>query len=183
MNTSQQWKIMKSMLSLLVFILLFLDGIKAADEDCYKISAEFQECARKAYQDYRYDFTSGEDGRPDWLARRACKYMTAAVDGCGDKMIVGVGECFPCEAVTRIKDEQLKFVLQQVKLWVNEWDSTKCPAAKAHMERMKALENGETLESNCKLTADANAEDVLGIVSESALTALVLSSFLLPLFV
>ena len=48
---------------------------------------------------------------------------------------------------------------------------------------MKALKKGETLEAYCKLTADANAEDILSIVTETALTALVLSSFLLPLFV
>ena len=51
------------------------------------------------------------------------------------------------------------------------------------MERMKALENEETLEAYCTLTADANAEYILGIVTETALTALVLSSFLLPFFV
>merc|ERR1719419_2029067 len=118
---------MKSMLSILVFILLFLDGIKEADKDCDKLNVEFHECARKAYQDYRYDFTPGEDGRPDWLARRSCKYLTAAIEGCGDKMI---GECYTCEEVTATTDEQMKWVLQQVQLLVNEWDSSKCPAAK-----------------------------------------------------
>ena len=47
--------------------------------------------------------------------------------GCGDKMI---GECYTCEEVTATKDEQMKWALQQVQLWVKEWDSSKCPAAK-----------------------------------------------------
>ena len=48
------------------------------------------------------------------------------------------------------------------------------------MERMKALENGETIEAKCKSSVDANVQD--GGVATTALTASVLSSLLLPLF-
>ena len=36
------------------------------------------------------------------------------------------------------------------------------------MDRMKALENGETMEAYCKSTTDADVEDVLGLVTETA---------------
>merc|ERR1712215_90732 len=140
-------KIMRSTLPLLIFLLSFLGAVKASTEDCDKVKAEFDECAKEAYEDYKKAFQAGNDGRPDWVARKSCNYMTEAVEGCGDKL---VGECNTCEEVTAMKDEQLKNVLKNVKSSVKEWDTNKCPATKAHMERMKALEEGETIESNCE---------------------------------
>merc|ERR1719300_933192 len=166
---------MRFTLPLLVFLLSLFSATKAADEDCEKVRAEFDKCAQKAYEDYKNAFQAGDDGRPDWMARKSCNYMTAAVEECGDKL---VGECKTCEEVTALKDEQLKKVLQNVKSSVKEWDTNKCPATKAHMERMKALEKGETIEAKCK----PSVEDALGGVATTALTASVLSSLLLPLF-
>merc|ERR1719394_2193613 len=165
---------MRSTLPLLVFLLFFFGASKAA-EDCERVRAEFDQCAKKAYEDYKKAFQAGDDGRPDWMARKSCNYMTAAVEGCGDKL---VGECNTCEEVTAMKDEQLKKVLQNVKSSVKEWDTNKCPATKAHMERMKALENGETIEAKCKSSVDANVEDG---VATAALTVSVLSALFLPL--
>ena len=54
---------------------------------------------------------------------------------------------------------------------------------RAHMERMKALEKGETIEVNCKSTVDDNVEDDPSGVSATALTVSVLSALFLPLFV
>ena len=48
------------------------------------------------------------------------------------------------------------------------------------MERMKALEKGETIEVICKSSVDDNVEDG---VAATALTASVLSALFLPLFV
>merc|ERR1719378_1439054 len=168
---------MSSILPLLFFLLSFLCAAKAANEDCEKVRAEFDQCAKKAYEDCKKAFQAGDDGRPDWMARKSCNYMTAAVEGCGDKL---VGECKTCEEVTALKDEQLKKVLKNVKSSVKEWDTNKCPATKAHMERMKALEKGETIEAKCKSSVDDNVE---GGVASTTLTASVLSVFLLPLFV
>merc|ERR1719356_1669368 len=154
---------MRSTLPLLVFLLSFFAATKAA-EDCEKVKAEFDECAKNAYEDYKNAFQAGDDGRPDWMARKSCNYMTAAVEECGDKL---VGECNTCEEVTTMKDEQLKKVLKNVKSSVNEWDTNKCPATKAHMERMKALEEGETIEANCK----SSVEDDPGSATQTALTA------------
>merc|ERR1719356_526970 len=154
---------MRSTLPLLVFLLSFFAATKAA-EDCEKVRAEFDECAQKAYEDYKNAFQAGDDGRPDWMARKSCNYMTAAVEECGDKL---VGACNTCEEVTVMKDEQLKKVLQNVKSSVKEWDTNKCPATKAHMERVKALEKGETIEAKCKSAVNDNLD---GGVATAALT-------------
>merc|ERR1712126_141818 len=169
-------KIMRSTSPLIIFLLSFLGATKAATEDCEKVKAEFDECAKDAYEDYKKAFQAGNDGRPDWMARKSCNYMTAAVEECGDKL---VGECDTCEEVTNMKDEQLKKVLKNVKSSVKEWDSNKCPATKAHMERVKALEKGETIEAKCKSPVDDNVD---GGVATAALTVSVLSALLLPLF-
>ena len=34
----------------------------------------------RAYEDYKKAFHAGDDGRPDWMARKSCNYMTAAVE-------------------------------------------------------------------------------------------------------
>ena len=34
----------------------------------------------RAYEDYKKAFQAGDDGRPDWMARKSCNYMTAAVE-------------------------------------------------------------------------------------------------------
>ena len=34
----------------------------------------------RAYDVYKTAFEAGDDGKPDWMARKACNYMTAAVE-------------------------------------------------------------------------------------------------------
>ena len=64
---------------------------------------------------------------------------------------------------------------------------------------MEAIEKGENIEDNCILSVDDNlsvdlsfednvsvdetVEGIYGVITETALTAVVLSSFLLPFFV
>merc|ERR1712117_303009 len=38
---------------------------------------------------------------------------------------------------TGMKDDQLRTVIQVLEKSVEEWDTNKCPAVKAHLERMK----------------------------------------------
>ena len=51
------------------------------------------------------------------------------------------------------------------------------------MERMKALEKGETIEAKCKSSVDDTVEDAPGGAPATALTASVLSTLLAFLFV
>ena len=46
---------------------------------------------------------------------------------CGNKL---VGVCHSQEEVNKMKDEQLKDSLEQVKANIPNWDSDKCPAMK-----------------------------------------------------
>ena len=49
------------------------------------------------------------------------------------------------------------------------------------MERVKALEKGETIEAKCKSAVDDNLEDAPGGVATAALTVSVLTALFLPL--
>merc|ERR1712243_453797 len=53
------------------------------------------------------------------------------------------GECMTEEEVNEMKDHQLKGILEQLSATINEWDSQKCPAMKAHLDRTNAAEEEE----------------------------------------
>merc|ERR1711970_1367489 len=105
--------------------------------DRNKVKAAHDACTFKAYEDYKKVFQAGNDGRPDWMARKSCNYMVASVEDCSNLMI---GDCYTKEEVTKMKDDQIVKVLEQLQSTVKEWDSEKCPATKAHIDRMKRLE-------------------------------------------
>jgi len=104
-------------------------------EICDELMEKFQACTKKAYNDYAAAWMAGDDGWADWMARKSCNYMTAAVEDCGNML---VGDCNTEEEVTGMKDHQLKGILAQLQSSVEEWDSDKCPPVKAHILRMKA---------------------------------------------
>merc|ERR1712010_168186 len=111
---------------------------RQADE-CEEATDSFDECTNVAYDVYKTAFEAGDDGKPDWMARKACNYMTAAVEECGDELI---GDCYSEEDVINMKDHQLKNVLEVLEKSVEEWDTDKCEAVKAHVERVKRLDDG-----------------------------------------
>merc|ERR1719481_2168976 len=77
---------------------------------------------------------AGEDGRPDWFARKNCNYLTATVEDCYGKLI---GDCHTEEEVNELRDEVIPGVLKQLSESDEEWDSEKCPVVKNHLERVK----------------------------------------------
>merc|ERR1711934_388326 len=111
---------------------------RQADE-CEEATDSFDECTNAAYDVYKTAFEAGDDGKPDWMARKACNYMTAAVEECGDELI---GDCYSEEDVINMKDHQLKNVLEVLEKSVEEWDTDKCEAVRAHVERVKRLDDG-----------------------------------------
>jgi len=125
-------------------------AIRVERDACAALLAEFDSCKTKAYDDYKAAFEAGDDGRPDWMARKSCNYMTAAVEDCANTL---VGDCNSEEDVNEMKDQQLKGILHQLQTSVEEWDSEKCPAIKSHIERMK----GDTAEE--EETADEDTDD------------------------
>eukprot|EP00092_Neocalanus_flemingeri_P079863 GFUD01099526.1.p1 GENE.GFUD01099526.1~~GFUD01099526.1.p1 ORF type:complete len:234 (-),score=85.52 GFUD01099526.1:472-1125(-) len=128
--------------------------IRKERDACDQVFADFDACTQQSYNDYKTAFEAGDDGRPDWMARKACNYMTAAVEECGNKL---VGECNSEQEVTDMKDHQLKGILMQLQTSVQEWDSEKCPAVKSHVDRMKS---GGT-ESGNEDSGEDNGDDVV----------------------
>merc|ERR550519_122232 len=131
------------LLALVVFIALPATSegstIRVERDACHDLQEAFQKCTEKAYTDYTEAIAAGDDGRPDWFARKACNYVTAAVEECGNTLI---GECLTEEQVNTEKDRQIVSVLKGLSS-NEEWDSEKCPAVKAHLVRTNPVENGE----------------------------------------
>merc|ERR1712176_1556426 len=50
--------------------------------------------------------------------------------------------CYSEEDVINMKDHQLKNVLEVLEKSVEEWDTDKCEAVRAHVERVKRLDDG-----------------------------------------
>merc|ERR1711936_662128 len=121
--------------------------------DRNKVKAAQDACTFQAYEDYKKAFQAGNDGRPDWMARKSCNYMVASVEDCGNLMI---GDCYTKEDVTKMKDDQIVKVLEQLQSSVKEWDSEKCPATKAHIDRMKMLEEAVQVKTSKQERQPAN---------------------------
>merc|ERR1719347_1533815 len=83
---------------------------------------------------------AGEDGRPDWFARKACNYLIATVEDCYGKLI---GDCSTEEEINEIRDQVIPGVLQQLSETVEEWDSEKCPVVKNHLDRVQSAAQSE----------------------------------------
>merc|ERR1719450_1972249 len=98
--------------------------------------------------------TEGDDGRPDWFARKACNYLTASVEDCYGKMI---GDCATEEEVNELRDQALPGVLGQLSESSEEWDSEKCPVVKNHLERVKE-ETAEDVEAQVESAAQKEEE-------------------------
>merc|ERR1711970_483881 len=78
-------------------------------------------------------FAKGDDGRPDFLARKTCNYVTAAED-CTQLLT----DCKTLEELNKMRDDQFTLVLENIIKHVPDWDSEKCPAIKEYLERAKA---------------------------------------------
>jgi len=136
---------MKSFVLLLPLLVL----VRAAEdaETCNKVKAEFNQCTRTAHETYKAAVVKGDDGRPDFMARKSCNYLDEAIEKCGNQL--REHDCSSEAEVTAMKDSQIKTILTQLKSSVKAWDSCKCPAVKAHIDRVKKAEGVETDEKEC----------------------------------
>merc|ERR1719187_1050271 len=163
---------MRVLIILSVIVGLIAGVIGDGEENCNK---KHEECKSQAYATFKEAIIRGNDKRPDWMARKSCNYITDSIDKCGN-MLVG---CQTQAEVDQEKDKQLKDSLAQVEKHVSNWDSTKCPAIKAHEERVKAA-----AEAAAAAAAQQNAEpqpDPTG--SATSLTVSVLSTLVLAMLV
>merc|ERR1711979_162602 len=130
-------------LSLLALVVLIANcsgsTLRIKRDACDQLQEEVTTCTMNAYKEYQNDFLAGEDGRPDWFARKACNYLTASIEDCYGKLI---GDCATEEDVNDMRDQAIPGVLGQLSESMEEWDSEKCPVVKNHLERVKE-ENDE----------------------------------------
>merc|ERR1711936_1061058 len=130
-------------LLVLVSLAVFCDNPEAGTirverdiASCQEVVKKHSACTAKAHEEYKNFFEKGDDGRPDWLARKTCNYMTESVEVCADLL----SDCYSEEELTDQKDSTLKGVLEHITINIDEWDSEKCPPVKAYLDRQKTDE-------------------------------------------
>merc|ERR1712212_238359 len=160
-------------LAIIVAIAIAEAAAEATECDQAQKAEELKACAAEATAKNEATFAKGEDGRPDWQARKSCNYMTATIEGCTNKL----QGCMTEERVNAYKDLQFKNTLEDVKDRVPNWDSDKCPAAKTYLDRLAAAEkeakNQEETENQPEPTSSAP------FVTASILSTLVVAHFIL----
>merc|ERR1712115_640257 len=112
---------------------LGVQAIRVKRSDCRTVMNRYNECIRRSYVDYQNAYSQGEDGRPDWQARKTCNYITASIGECPSQLLTG--GCKTQEEVTTMKDALIGETLKRVKETVDHWESTKCPAVRSYMQR------------------------------------------------
>merc|ERR1712142_1370742 len=115
-------------LSLLAVVVLIANcsgsTLRIKRDACDQLQEEVHICTMNAYKEYQSAISGGEDGRPDWFARKNCNYLTATIGDCYGKLI---GDCSTEEEVNEMRDLVIPGVLEQLSDSDEEWDSEKCP--------------------------------------------------------
>merc|ERR1712055_643476 len=130
--------------------------LRVERDACEEKNEEFVTCRAGAHEEYATAIRAGDDGRPDWFARKSCNYITGAVEECAEGL---VGECNTEEEVNKMKDEQIEGILEQLSKSISEWDSEKCPPIKAYLERKSAAEEKEEETDNDPEKENTEVED------------------------
>merc|ERR1711971_760624 len=104
--------IFRNMKVVLVLFLLLITA-NADVERCQEVLAQFNRCTKEAHMTYAAAVNKGNDGRPDFHARKACNYAEDAIQGCGNQL---PGECFTQEQVDEKKDAEIAQILKSLSL-------------------------------------------------------------------
>merc|ERR1719153_1500315 len=155
-------------------------GELAKKRRCRKVTNDFNKCTQKAYQDYRTAMSGGDDGRPDFAARKACNYLQDSVEDCGNVLL---GECNTAEKVSEIKDNQIRGTLKNLETSIHHWDSEKCPAVKASINRMRGEPEVEYVPPSHEESAIAGASSIMSPKGKRAKGVLVAGIILLQPFI
>jgi len=92
---------------------------------CKEVMEQFNQCTKTAHMNYVAAVNQGDDGRPDFHARKACNYAEQAIQGCGNLL---PGACFTQEQVDEKKDAEIASILKSLESQIPNWDTSKCPA-------------------------------------------------------
>merc|ERR1711955_171184 len=126
-----------------------VQGIRVKRTECRTVMEQYNHCAQRSYLAYQSAFTLGDDGRPDWLARKSCNYITSSLDVCPGHL--RAGGCKTEEEITQMKDKLMAATLKQVVATVESWHSHKCPAVRSYMERLGILPQSSSTTSSDSL--------------------------------
>jgi len=134
-------------LTVLVLTLLGVQGIRVKRDNCRRVTRRYNGCARRSFAEYQAALRPGEDGRPDFVARKTCNYITTSIEECPKELITG--GCKTNEEVATMTDALMGQTLQQVKETVESWDSSKCPAVRSYMVRLGLVPPEEVEGGDC----------------------------------
>merc|ERR1712055_1028073 len=130
--------------------------LRVERDACEEKNEEFVTCRAGAHEEYATAIRAGDDGRPDWFARKSCNYITGAVEECAEGL---VGECNTEEEVNKMKDEQIEGMLDQLSKSIAEWDSEKCPPVKAYLDRKSPPEDEEETAEGVPASVDSAVQE------------------------
>jgi len=153
---------------------------ESISENCRQVTREFKQCSRTAYFTYEDVIKKGEDGRPNFLGRKSCKYLQEAVDTCGT--VLSEGDCYSQEKITEALDYQIRSILCNILFKVKEWDSSRCPAIKKNIERLEKVELTEEEEADDENESEELDDESGGSLVKSTCWMMFFSLLLLPTF-
>jgi len=117
--------------------------LKYPSLDCSQADKEFTQCHAEAYKTYQTELAAGGDGRPDFVERKTCNWITDTFQNCHDAMVAT--RCKTHHNLNAMVDVGLHGILTNLVATQPAWDSSLCPTASAHLVRWE--EGRETREA------------------------------------
>jgi len=114
--------------------------------DCSLADKEFTQCHAEAYKTYQTELAAGGDGRPDFVERKTCNWITDTFQTCHDDMVAT--RCKTHADLNAMVDVGLHGILTNLAATQPAWDSSLCPTASAHLARWEASQ--ETREASAR---------------------------------
>jgi len=101
--------------------------------DCSEADKQFTECHAQAYTTYQTELAAGGDGRPDYVERKTCNWITETFQNCHDAMVAT--RCKTHSDLNALVDAGLHSIITNLEATQPAWDSSLCPTASAHLVR------------------------------------------------
>merc|ERR1719341_1941679 len=94
----------------------------------------------------------GEDGEPvQFREDKTCSYLEDSVETCGNNINkLMKNDCNTSEMVTKMKESQIRKVLETIGSKLADFDSCECHAVSGDLNRMKAAEGIYIVNEECR---------------------------------
>jgi len=99
--------------------------------ECGNVMNQFHSCAQRAHEKYMEKINAGDDGRMDWLERKACNFLTEKFEVCGNLLL----QCYNEDTVGKLKINHLKTALDALEHALGHWNTNKCPSIRAQFDK------------------------------------------------